>query len=108
MERVMRAINQNMDNPDLSVEMFADLVGISRVHFYRKIKELTGQSPRDFLKTIRLKEAARLLREKHLDITSVSDATGFKTLSTFSTSFKALYGMTPSEYQNANIKKPQP
>ena len=104
MERVMRAINQNMDNPDLSVEMFADIVGISRVHFYRKIKELTGQSPRDFLKTIRLKEAARLLREKHLDITSVSDATGFKTLSTFSTSFKALYGMTPSEYQNANIK----
>lgn len=104
MERVMKVINQNMDNPDLSVEMFADLVGISRVHFYRKIKELTGQSPRDFLKTIRLKEAARLLREKHLDITSVSDATGFKTLSTFSTSFKALYGMTPSEYQNANIK----
>ena len=106
MERVMRAINQNMDNPDLSVEMFADLVGISRDHFYRKIKELTGQTPRDFLKTIRLKEAARLLREKHLDITSVSDATGFKTLSTFSTSFKALYGMTPSEYQNANIKNP--
>ena len=102
MERVMRVINQNMDNADLSVESFADQVGVSRVHFYRKIKELTGQSPRDFLKTIRLKEAARLLREKNLDITSVSDATGFKTLSTFSTSFKALYGMTPSEYQNAN------
>ena len=102
MERVMRVINKNMDNADLSVESFADQVGVSRVHFYRKIKELTGQSPRDFLKTIRLKEAARLLREKNLDITSVSDATGFKTLSTFSTSFKALYGMTPSEYQNAN------
>jgi len=105
MERVMRVINQNMDNADLSVEAFADLVGISRVHFYRKIKELTGQSPRDFLKTIRLKEAARLLKEKHLDITSVSDATGFKTLSTFSTSFKALYGMTPSEYQNSGTKE---
>ena len=103
MERVMKVINQNMDNSDLSVEAFADMVGVSRVHFYRKIKELTGQSPRDFLKTIRLKEAARLLREKHLDITSVSDATGFKTLSTFSTSFKALYGMTPSEYQNAQL-----
>jgi len=102
MERVMRVINKNMDNADLNVESFADQVGVSRVHFYRKIKELTGQSPRDFLKTIRLKEAARLLREKNLDITSVSDATGFKTLSTFSTSFKALYGMTPSEYQNAN------
>ena len=100
MERVMKVINQNMDNSDLSVETFADMVGVSRVHFYRKIKELTGQSPRDFLKTIRLKEAARLLREKNLDITSVSDATGFKTLSTFSTSFKSLYGMTPSEYQN--------
>lgn len=98
MKRVMRVINENMDNCDLSVEIIADKVGISRVHFYRKMKDLTGQAPRDFVKYVRLKEAARLLSEKKLDITGVSIATGFKTLSAFSTSFKALYGMTPTEW----------
>ena len=103
MKRVMKAINENMDNPELSVEMIADNVGISRVHFYRKMKDLTGQAPRDFLKDVRLKEAARLLSEKKLDITGVSIATGFKSLSAFSTNFKALYGLSPSEW----VKKKQ-
>ena len=98
MKRVMKVINDNMDNPELSVEVVADKVGISRVHFYRKMKDLTGQSPRDFLKYVRLKEAARLLADKNYDITGVSVATGFKSLSAFSTSFKALYGLTPSEW----------
>jgi AraC-like DNA-binding protein len=87
-----------MDNSELSVEIIADKVGISRVHFYRKMKDLTGQAPRDFVKYVRLKEAARLLAEKKYDITGVSVATGFKSLSAFSTQFKALYGLTPSEW----------
>jgi len=98
MRRVMKVINENMDNSELSVEIIADKVGISRVHFYRKMKDLTGQAPRDFLKYVRLKEAARLLSEKKLDITGVSIATGFKSLSAFSTSFKALYGLSPTEW----------
>ncbi len=104
MERVLKVINSNLDNPDISVELVADKVGVSRVHFHRKIKELTGQTPRDFIKTIRLKEAARLLSEKHLDITDVSVATGFKSLSTFSTSFKQVYGQTPTEYMKERNK----
>lgn len=98
MKRVMRVINENMSNSELSVEIIADKVGISRVHFYRKMKELTGQAPRDYVKYVRLKEAARLLAEKKLDITGVSIATGFKSLSAFSTNFKALYGLSPTEW----------
>ncbi len=98
MRRVMRVINENMSNPDLSVEIIADKVGISRVHFYRKMKDLTGQAPRDYLKYVRLKEAARLLSAKKLDITGVSIATGFKSLSAFSTNFKALFGLSPTEW----------
>ena len=98
MKRIMKVINDNIDNPDMSVEAMAEQVGLSRVHFYRKIKEMTGQSPRDFVKYVRVKEAARLLSTKKYDITGVSVATGFKTLSTFSASFKALYGVTPSEW----------
>ncbi len=96
--RVAKVINEHIDDPNLNVEAIADKVGISRVHFYRKMKELTGQSPRDFLKTIRLKEAARLLSEKHYDITTVCVETGFKNLSSFSTSFKSVYGISPTEY----------
>ncbi|MBR1667473.1 MAG: response regulator [Bacteroidaceae bacterium] len=102
MKRVMKVINENMDNPELSVEIIADKVGISRVHFYRKMKDLTGQSPRDFVKYVRLKEAARMLSEKKLDITGVSIATGFKSLSAFSTNFKSLYGVTPTEWVKRN------
>jgi AraC-like DNA-binding protein len=104
MKRVMKVINENMDNPELSVEIIADKVGISRVHFYRKMKDLTGQSPRDFVKYVRLKEAARMLEDKDYDITGVSIATGFKSLSAFSTSFKALYGLTPTEWMKKSEK----
>lgn len=98
MRRIMKVINENMDNDELSVEMIADKVGISRVHFYRKMKDLTGQAPREFIRYIRLKEAARLLGSKKMDITGVSIATGFKSPSAFSTSFKSLYGVTPTEW----------
>ncbi|MBQ1663211.1 MAG: response regulator [Clostridia bacterium] len=98
MRRVMKVINENMSNSELSVEVIADKVGISRVHFYRKMKDLTGQAPRDFLKYVRLKEAGRLLKEKKYDITGVSIATGFKSLSAFSTNFKSLYGLSPTEW----------
>lgn len=98
MKRVMKVINENLDNPDLSIEGIADQVGVSRVHFYRKMKDLTGQAPRDFIKYVRLKEAARMLSEKKLDITGVSVATGFKSLSAFSTNFKILYGVSPTTW----------
>jgi DNA-binding response OmpR family regulator len=105
MRRVMKVINENMDNPELSVELIDDKVGISRVHFYRKMKDLTGQAPRDFVKYVRLKEAARLLSKKNYDITGVSVATGFKSLSAFSTNFKSLYGVTPTEWVRQNVEQ---
>lgn len=98
MRRIMKVINDNLDNDELSVEMIADIVGISRVHFYRKMKDMTGQSPREFVKYVRLKEAARLLSTKKMDIAGVSIACGFKSPSSFSTYFKALYGLSPSEW----------
>lgn len=105
MKRVMRVINENMDNDELSVEMVADKIGVSRVHFYRKMKDLTGQGPREYMKYVRLKEAARLLSTKKMDITGVSIACGFKTISTFSASFKQLYGLTPTEWMRQHAGK---
>ena len=104
MQRVMKTINENMDNPNLCVEFIADKVGVSRVHFHRKIKELTNQTPRDFVKGIRLRQAAKLLQEKRLDITAVSEAVGFKTISSFSTAFKQAYGVSPNNWLAAKTK----
>ena len=105
MQRIMKVMNENLANPDLSVEFIADKVGLSRVHLHRKMKELTSQTPRDFIKNARLKQAAKLLGNKHLDITQVSVATGFRSISSFSTAFRQLYGMTPSDYMKSSKKK---
>ena len=104
-EKVMKVINADLSNPDLNVEMLASSVGISRVHMHRKLKELTNQSARDFIRGIRLKQAATLLTSKKLSISEVAYATGFSNLSHFSNSFKEFYGMSPSEYINANLSQ---
>ena len=83
MERVMKVINENISSPDLSVEFIADKIGISRVHFHRRLKDATGLTPRDFVRNIRLSQAAKLLAGKNFDITDVAIATGFRSVSTF-------------------------
>ncbi len=67
MSKIMKVINENLSNPDLNVEMLAANVGLSRVHVHRKLKELTNLSARDFIKNIRLQQAAALLKEEETD-----------------------------------------
>lgn len=104
MERIMKVINDNISNPELNVETIASQVGLSRVHVHRKMKELTNQSTRDFIKNTRLQQAALLLQEKNLGISDVAYATGFTTLSYFSALFKGIYGVTPKEYKQHHSK----
>ncbi len=104
-EKVIKIINENIANPDLNVEMLASNVGMSRVHMHRKLKELTGQSARDFIRSIRLKQAADLLSGKKLSVSEVMYALGFSNLSHFSNSFKEFYGMSPKEYADKNREK---
>jgi signal transduction histidine kinase/ligand-binding sensor domain-containing protein/AraC-like DNA-binding protein len=98
MQKIMKIINENLTNPDLSVEMLASGVGMSRVHLHRKLKAITNQSARDFIKGIRLKQAADLLTNKRISISEVAYATGFSNLSHFSSSFKEFYGVAPKEF----------
>ena len=98
MERIMKVINENLSNSELNVEMLAAQVGMSRVHIHRKLKELTNQSASDFIKGIRLKQAADLLSGKKFTISEVAYATGFSNLSHFSNSFREFYGVPPREY----------
>lgn len=99
MNKVMKTINDHLADPALNVEMLAANVGMSRVHMHRKLKELTNQSARDFIRSIRLKQAASLLQEKNLSISEVAYATGFSNLSHFSNTFRDFYGISPTEYK---------
>ena len=100
MDKVMQVINDNMMDEELSVEMIANKVGISRVHLHRKMKELTNQTPHSFIRNIRLKQAAKLLRESRKSITEVMYVCGFSNPASFSTMFKNLYGCSPRDYMN--------
>ena len=102
--RVMKVMNEQLANPALNVEILSRSVGISRVHMHRKLKELTAQSPHDFIRTVRMKQAASLLSEKKLSVSEVAYAVGFSTLSHFSNSFREFYGMTPKEYTETTVK----
>ena len=105
MERVVRVINENLSNPELTTEMIANEVGMSRVHLYRKLKELTNQSGRNYIRNIRLAKAAELLSQKKMPVTEVSDMVGFTNPSNFTTAFKELYGVKPTTYMEQHLKK---
>ena len=104
MDRVMKVVNERIADPELNVIMLSNCVGISRMHMHRKLKELTNQSARDFIRTVRMKQAATLLSEKKLSISEVAYAVGFSTLSHFSNSFHDFYGMTPKEYAESTAR----
>ena len=105
MKRIMDVINENMSDSDLSVDMIAKQVGISRVHLHRKMKELTNQTPHSFIRNIRLKQAALLLSDSKHNVADVMYACGFYNAASFSTMFKNLYGCSPREYMNQAKQK---
>lgn len=99
MRKFMALIEESYPDSDFSIEKASDMLGLSRVHLYRKVKELTGVTPTDFLRNYRLKRAAALLREKGRNVNEVAYATGFSSPPYFSKCFKAAYTVTPTEYQ---------
>ncbi|MBP1612866.1 MAG: tmoS 12 [Bacteroidetes bacterium] len=98
MEQIMAIINKNISNPQLNVAMLMADLRLSRVHLHRKIKMATGLSAGNFIRSIRLRQAAILLKEKKIDISQIAYAVGFSSQTHFSTAFKNFYGVSPSEY----------
>lgn len=104
MEQVMKVINDNMDNEDLSVDMIAREVGLSRVHLHRRMKELTNQTPHAFIRNTRLQYAEKLLSHSNKTISDIMFTCGFSNPASFSTMFKNLYGSSPRDYMQAHRK----
>ncbi len=100
-------IRKSLSDPRLSVETLSRMIGLSRAQFYRKIKEVTGLTVVEYIRSKRLEEAAFLLRQDKLSIKEVVGLAGFGDMDYFRTHFKKKFGTTPSNYmeQERNKKK---
>lgn len=93
---------QHMSDPDFSVEELSRELGMSRVHLYKKLSSLTGKTPIEFIRIIRLKRAAQLLQESQLTVSEIAYEVGFNNPKYFRKYFKDEFGVLPSLYGNRN------
>lgn len=98
--KTIRLIEDNLSDSDLNVNALCELSGISNKQIYRKIKQLTGMTPVEYIKSIRMKKAAMLLQQKKFTIAEVMYMVGFSNHSYFSKCFQGEFGLTPKEYIN--------
>jgi AraC-like DNA-binding protein len=102
MDRIMQSINKHLADSEFTVDQLCTEVGISRAHLHRKMKEMTGLPITEFIRNIRLEQAARLLREQKLNITQVAYTVGFSNLGYFSTMFRKHFGVAPRDFVTNN------
>lgn len=95
---VKKNVEDNIDNPALTVDVLCSLMGMSRTSFYNKLRALTDQAPGDYIRLIRLKRAVQLLKEDTHSITEIAEMTGFSDAKYFREVFKKHFNVSPSQY----------
>ncbi len=95
---VKKSVEENIDNPAFNVDVLCNLLNMSRTSFYNKLKALTDQAPADYIRLIRLKRAAALLKTGQHSVTEISELTGFNDVKYFREVFKKHFKMSPSKY----------
>jgi len=98
-EKAIKVVERNLSDPEFNVVALASELGMSRSTLARKIKGITGRTPLDFIKDIKMKHACQMLKNKRMSIAEMVIALGYNDHKYFATSFREVYGMTPSEYQ---------
>ena len=98
MKRAMGIVEDHMMDTEFSVETLVAEMGMSRSNLYLKLKEITGLSSSEFIRSVRLKRAVQLIKKSDMSVKEIMYMTGFNTASYFSKCFKKQYGMVPSEY----------
>ena len=97
-KNAIRFVEENMDRDEFSIDELATELNMSRSTFYRKLKALTGMSGSDFIRTIKLKRSAQLLKSGEYTVSMAAFSSGFNDLKHFRKSFQKQFGVTPSEY----------
>lgn len=103
-EKAVKYVVTNIKRPELSVEELSSHLGMSRVHLYKKLKATTGKTPVEFIRLIRLKRGAQMLRESQLNVSEIAFQLGFNNPKYFSKYFKEEFGVLPSVYQDKEAK----
>lgn len=109
MNKIMECIENGLNDPELSVEKLSKYVGMSRGSLYNKLLELSGYTPVEYIRQVKLEKAASLLETSDYNVAQIAYMTGFGTPSYFSRTFKSKYGVLPSEYlSNKRIQRYKP
>ena len=100
-EKAIRAVEENMDNSEFSVEELSSYVGMSRGHLYKKLIMITGKSPLEFIRILRVKRGKQLLEQSQLNVSQIAYQIGLSPKQ-FAKYFKEEFGYVPSEYIKNN------
>jgi signal transduction histidine kinase/ligand-binding sensor domain-containing protein/DNA-binding response OmpR family regulator len=103
LDKMHSLIEENIENLEFSVDMFAKSIGLGRTNFFKKVKGITGHTPNEYINIIRMKKAAELLATTDLNVSEVSYKVGVNDPFYFSRCFKQQFGKPPSQFQ----KKPK-
>ena len=99
MQKFNQVVEQRMDNPDLSVEDISSEMCMSRVQLYRKVKALTGKSPVEIIRQMRLTKADKMLAATSLNISEIAYRVGFSSASYFTKCYRDYFNRLPTDVQ---------
>ena len=101
----LEVIEKNIDNTDFSVEELSRSLCMSRAAMYKKVTALTGKTPIEFIRSIRLKHAAQLLEKTQMTVSEIAFEVGFNNTKYFVKYFKEEFNMLPRDYRNLSLRK---
>jgi len=106
LDEFLAVIEKNLTDPDFDIKAVCKKLLISRTTLFRKIPDLTGEAPNEFIQSYRLERGAQLLRENYGNVTEVAEAVGFSDQFYFSKCFKKKFRQSPKDYQLYHMNKP--
>ena len=102
MREIVKVIDEHLDDPDFDLDTMAARLNLSISGLIRKIKAITGTTPHELVRIMRLKRAASLIRSGERNVTQVMYQVGMRNLSHFASSFRKYFGVNPGDYRNQN------
>jgi AraC-like DNA-binding protein len=99
LQRAKEKVESHLADSDYTTEQFASDMCMSRMSLYRKLQRITGQSPTEFVRMVRLHVAAEMLRTDGMPVSEVASRSGFASPSYFTKCFKEAFGVLPGEYR---------
>lgn len=97
-QKALKICEEHISDTEFSVEVLGQELSLSRTYLYKKLINITGKGPAEFIRTIRMKRAKQYLESGQMQITEISAALGYNSPKRLTENFKAEYGMSPSEY----------